>query len=57
MRYAFKMLFRGNMVLPAALASLEQEMGQLDVVAELISFLRHSHRGINPMRTRQRDAA
>jgi UDP-N-acetylglucosamine acyltransferase len=56
-RHAFKVLFRDNMVLPAALALLERELGNVDVVAELITFLRQSHRGINPMRGRVRDAA
>ena len=49
-RHAFRVLFRDNMVLPAALVHLEQEMGHIDVVAELIRFLQQSHRGINPMR-------
>lgn len=56
-REAFRVLFRANMVLPAALAQLELELGQVDVVAEMIAFLRQSHRGISPMRGRQRDAA
>jgi UDP-N-acetylglucosamine acyltransferase len=55
-REAFKVLFRANMVLPAALAQLEQEMGHIDVVAEMIGFLRHSHRGISPMRGRNHAA-
>jgi len=56
-RQAFKVLFRDNLVLPAALALLERDLGQVDVVAEMISFLRQSHRGINPMRGRLREAA
>jgi UDP-N-acetylglucosamine acyltransferase len=56
-REAFKVLFRANLVLPAALAQLDLELGHVDVVAELIAFLRKSHRGISPMRGRQRDAA
>jgi UDP-N-acetylglucosamine acyltransferase len=55
-RQAFKTLFRENMVLPAALARIERELGHVDVVAELVSFLRQSHRGISPMRGRMRDA-
>jgi UDP-N-acetylglucosamine acyltransferase len=56
-REAFKVLFRSNLVLPAALAQLEEELGHVDVVAEMIAFLRGSHRGISPMRGRSRDAA
>ncbi len=56
-RQAFKVLFRENMVLPAALARLERELGGVDVVQEMVVFLRESHRGISPMRGRLRDAA
>jgi UDP-N-acetylglucosamine acyltransferase len=56
-RHAFKVIFRDNMVLPAALAQLELELGHVDVVSEMIIFLRQSHRGINPMRSRMRPAA
>ena len=56
-RQAFKVLFRDNMVLPAALDRLDRDLGQVDVVAEMIAFLRQSHRGISPMRGRLRDAA
>jgi UDP-N-acetylglucosamine acyltransferase len=56
-REAFKVLFRANMVLPAALALLELEWSHVDVVAEMIAFLRQSHRGISPMRGRNREAA
>jgi len=56
-RQAFRVLFRENMVLPAALCLLERDLGHIDVVAEMITFLRQSHRGINPMRGRFHDAA
>jgi UDP-N-acetylglucosamine acyltransferase len=56
-REAFRVIFRANMVLPAALAHLDQELGHVDVVQELVRFLRQSHRGINPMRGRTREAA
>jgi UDP-N-acetylglucosamine acyltransferase len=56
-RMAFKILFRENMVLPAALAKIEMTLGQVDVVAEMVAFLKQSHRGISPMRNRFRDAA
>ena len=56
-RQAFKILFRDNMVLPAALERIEAELGQVDSVAEMVTFLRQSHRGISPMRGRLPDAA
>jgi UDP-N-acetylglucosamine acyltransferase len=58
-RRAFRILFRDGLVLPAALAKLEQELGTIDVVAEMIAFLRRSTRGVNAMRSRGRmtDAA
>jgi UDP-N-acetylglucosamine acyltransferase len=56
-RQAFKVLFRENKVLPAALVLIEQLLGQVDAVAEMVSFLRLSHRGISPMRGRLREAA
>jgi UDP-N-acetylglucosamine acyltransferase len=55
-RVAFRILFRDGLVLPAALAKLERELGSVDVVAELIAFLRGSPRGINSMRSRGRGA-
>jgi len=55
-RGAFRILFRDGLVLPAALAKLERELGGVDVVAEMIAFLRGSPRGINPMRARGRMA-
>jgi len=44
-------------VLPAAVARIERDLGQVAAVAELVGFLRQSHRGICPMRGRLRDAA
>jgi UDP-N-acetylglucosamine acyltransferase len=55
-RTAFRILFRDGLVLPAALAKLERELGAIDVVGEMISFLRQSPKGINPMRSRGRMA-
>ena len=51
-RYAFKMLFREGLVLPAAMAKMERELGQFDVVQEMLTFLRDCTKGINFMRTR-----
>jgi UDP-N-acetylglucosamine acyltransferase len=56
-RRAFRILFRQRLVLPTALARIEQEVGQVDAVAELIAFIRQSSRGINPMRDRRNEAA
>jgi UDP-N-acetylglucosamine acyltransferase len=53
-RGAFRILFREGQVLPLALARLERDLGAIDVVAEMIAFLRGSSRGINPMRSRGR---
>jgi len=55
-RSAFRILFRDGLVLPAALAKLERELGHVDVVAEMVAFLRETPRGINPMRSRGRMA-
>jgi UDP-N-acetylglucosamine acyltransferase len=56
-RRAFRILFRQGMIIPAALQQIEQELGHVEVVAEFVSFIRGSKRGINPVRGRNRDAA
>lgn len=56
-RRAFRILFRAGLVVPAALARIEQELNGIDVVEELVAFVRQSSRGINPMRGRRGDAA
>jgi len=56
-RRAFRLLYREELVLPAALAKIEQELGRVDAVAELLAFIRQSSRGINSMRDRGRDIA
>jgi UDP-N-acetylglucosamine acyltransferase len=56
-RQAFRILFRERLVLPAALARIEKELPGVDVVEELIAFIRSGHRGINPMRDRGRAEA
>ena len=57
-RTAFRLIFRGGLVLPAALAKVEQELGTVATVAELLTFIRESSRGINTMRDRRNlDAA
>lgn len=56
-RQAFRIIYREAKTLPVALAKIEQEMGTIDVVAELLAFIRRSERGINSMRQRGREAA
>jgi UDP-N-acetylglucosamine acyltransferase len=51
-RSAFKMLFRAGLVLPAAMAKMEKELGHFDVVQEMLTFLRGCTKGINFMRNR-----
>ena len=51
-RTAFKVLFRDRMLLSAAIAKLEQDLGAIDAIQELVTFLRGCTRGINAMRSR-----
>lgn len=51
-RASYKILFRSGMVLPAAIARLERDLGDVDAVQELITFLRGSKKGVNSTRTR-----
>ncbi len=46
-RRAFHVIWRQGLALPTALARVEQELGEVDVAAELVSFIRRSARGIN----------
>jgi UDP-N-acetylglucosamine acyltransferase len=56
-RRAFRILFLQRLVMPSALARIEQEMKDIDVVEELVNFIRRSSRGINPIRNRRPGAA
>jgi UDP-N-acetylglucosamine acyltransferase len=56
-RRAYHTIFRQGLVLPAALAQLERELGHVDAVAEMIAFIRESKRGINCVRGPDRDLA
>jgi UDP-N-acetylglucosamine acyltransferase len=56
-RQAFRLLFRVGLVLPAALARMERDLGHIDSVQEMITFLRGCPRGINHMRSRSREEA
>jgi hypothetical protein len=55
-RQAFKIIFREGLVLPGALARMEQELGHVDVIQEMLAFLKHCPRGINPVRRRDEAA-
>jgi UDP-N-acetylglucosamine acyltransferase len=54
-RAAFKMLFREGLVLPAAMAKMERDLGDSDAVQEMLTFLRGCTKGINFMRNRFHD--
>lgn len=56
-RQAFRMLFRERLVHSAAIAKMERDLGDIDVVQELIAFLRAPGRGINVMRGRHHEEA
>lgn len=51
-RRAFQLLYREGLILSRALERVEQELGDRDVVRELVTFIRQSRRGINAMRHR-----
>ena len=56
-RRAFRILFTQGLVIPAALARIEQQLGTVPAVTELVTFIRQSSRGINGMRDRPARAA
>jgi UDP-N-acetylglucosamine acyltransferase len=56
-RQAFRILYRDGLMLPAALARMEAELGASDVVQEMLRFLRGCTRGISHMRGRFREEA
>jgi UDP-N-acetylglucosamine acyltransferase len=51
-RAAFKMLFREGLVLPAAMAKMERDLGKFNAVQEMLTFLHGCTKGINIMRSR-----
>jgi UDP-N-acetylglucosamine acyltransferase len=55
-RRAFHILFRQGMVVPNALALIEDELGSVDAIRELVTFIRESKRGISMMRDDRRAA-
>jgi UDP-N-acetylglucosamine acyltransferase len=56
-KHAFRILYRDGLLLTGALERLEREMGESDVVQEMVRFLRSSTRGISHMRSRFREDA
>ena len=54
-RAAFKMLFREGLVLPAAMAKMERQFGDLPAIQEMLTFLRGCTKGINFMRNRMQE--
>jgi UDP-N-acetylglucosamine acyltransferase len=56
-RQAYHILYRQGLVIPAALARIESELGRFDSVAEFVRFIRQSKRGINGARDREGDLA
>jgi UDP-N-acetylglucosamine acyltransferase len=54
-RRAFHILFREGLIVPNALTRIEEQLGGVDEVAEMVAFIRQSTRGINPMRDRHPD--
>src|SRR5260370_3722796 len=54
-RSAYKMLFREGLVLPAAMAKMEKELGAFNAIQEMLTFLRGCTKGINFARSRFHD--
>ena len=54
---AFAIIYRQGLVLPAATAKVEAELGHNDAVQEMLTFLRQCAKGINPMRSRFKEEA
>ncbi len=56
-RQAYRIIFRKGLTLPIAMERMENEMGDVDVIQEMIAFLRNCHKGINLVRARTLDDA
>jgi UDP-N-acetylglucosamine acyltransferase len=56
-RRAYHIIFRSGQTIPSALAWAERELGSVDVVRELIDFIRHSARGVSSWRDRRHDGS
>jgi UDP-N-acetylglucosamine acyltransferase len=46
-RQAYHILYRHSLTIPNALAQIERELGHVDSVVEMVTFIRRSTRGIN----------
>jgi len=57
LRSAFRVLYRQGLPTGAAIERIEAEYGDVDVVQEVVAFLKTTSRGINPMRDRHEEAA
>ena len=53
MRQAYRILLRSSELLKPALARMEREFGHVDLVAELVAFIRESKRGVCLSRSRR----
>jgi UDP-N-acetylglucosamine acyltransferase len=56
-RHAFHVLYRQGQTVTTALDQLERELGSIDAVAEMITFIRQSTRGISVADEHSRSAA
>jgi UDP-N-acetylglucosamine acyltransferase len=56
-RRAFHVIFCQGLIRPNALAQVEQELGTVAAVMELVAFIRESKRGVSPVRRYEHDAA
>ena len=56
-RHAYRMIFLEGRIISRAVDEVDRCLGQVDAVAELLSFIRQSKRGINATREKNRGAA
>ena len=55
-RQAYRVILNSGLLLSAAVARLERELGHVDAVAQLLKFIHTSRRGICLTRARRRRA-
>lgn len=58
-RHAFRLMFREGLLLSVAMEQMQRSMGEVDVIQEMLTFLRGCSKGINSFRGRNQmeDAA
>lgn len=56
-RQAYRLLFHSGLLMRTALEQVERQLGGVDVVEEMIAFIRQSQRGVSTKRDNQREAA